>query len=110
MRGEELLVVLTFTACVESGGGKRSLTAAQQRSAESGFTGRAAAAHASGIKGNIPGTPKELAAINACLKAKASDKPTPRAGQPIAAQAPVATDKTCRNTMVGGDSYACVPI
>ena len=120
MRGLALLMMVALAACVDSGAAQHpSMTVVEQCSAESGFTARAAAEHAKGVQGDIPGTPKELATINACVKAKAS-------GQVSAAPKPVATPaakpaasaampapaghRVCRNTMVGGDSYACMPI
>ena len=116
MRGLALLMVVALAACVDSGTASQpSMTVVEQCSAESGFTARAAAEHAKGVQGDIPGTPKELAAINACVKAKASGQvsavPNPVAApaKPVAMPAP-AGHRMCRNTMVGGDGYACLPI
>ncbi|WP_054007046.1 hypothetical protein [Cypionkella psychrotolerans] len=134
MRGVALLL-LALTACVDSGAASQpSVTVVEQCSAESGFTARAAAAHASGVQGDIPGTPKELAAINACVKAKASMAPsmagrrtvvetqgssgtmtvetyTSGASAPKPAAPPARpVRQACRNTFTGGDGYACLPI
>ena len=116
MRGLALLMVVALAACVDSGTASQpSMTVVEQCSAESGFTARAAAEHAKGVQGDIPGTPKELAAINACVKAKASEQvsamPNPVAvpGKPAAMPAPRG-HRACRNAMVGGDGYACMPI
>ncbi|MES2432683.1 MAG: hypothetical protein V4586_02530 [Pseudomonadota bacterium] len=135
MRGAALLIMLVLAACVDSGAASQpSVTVVEQCSAESGFTARAAALHASGVQGDIPGTPKELAAINACVKAKASAAPTGggrkvvvetqgssgpmtvktyttgvSVPKPAAPAAPIG-HRACRNTMVGGDGYACLPI
>lgn len=138
MRVVALLAVLALAACVPVGSVDPVVAKdVEQCSAESGFTARAAAAHASGVQGDIPGTPKEMAAINACLKARAPEMrsvggipqtmqtqvrggtvtktytygtpPATAAGKPAAS--PVATaHRACRNTMVGGDGYACLPI
>lgn len=117
MRGVALLLLPIMAACVDSGGvSQPSVTLVEQCSAESGFTARAAAARASGVLGDIPGTPKELAAINACVKAKslgqggsggAANARVPV--KPAATPVPTA-QRACRNTMVGGDGYACMPI
>ena len=138
MRAAALLVVLALTACVPVGSVDPVVAKdVEQCSAESGFTARAAAAHASGVQGDIPGTPKEMAAINACLKARAPEmrsvggipqsmktqvrggtvSKTYTYGTPpaTASSKPAAVTITqgrraCRNTMVGGDGYACMPI
>ncbi len=135
MRGVALLMLLALAGCVDSGAASQpSLTVVEQCSAESGFTARAAAAHSSGVQGDIPGTPKELAAINACLNAKASAAASAggkrvvvetqgssgtmsvetytsgvSVAKPATAPAP-AGRKACRNTFSGGDGYACRPI
>ncbi|OYU39598.1 MAG: hypothetical protein CFE33_09500 [Pseudorhodobacter sp. PARRP1] len=115
MRGLALLMVVGLAGCVDSGASSQpSVTVVEQCSAESGFTARAAAEHAKGVQGDIPGTPKELAAINACVKAKASGQisaaPMQAApAKPAAIPAPVG-HRACRNVMVGGDGYACMPI
>ena len=135
MRGAALLIVLALAGCVDSGGAsQQSVTLLEQCSAESGFTARAAALHASGVQGDIPGTPKELAAINACVKAKASAAASARGKRMVLetqgssgnmtvetyssgvsaakpAVPPAARGrKACRNTFSGGDGYACLPI
>lgn len=138
MRAVALLAVFALTACVPVGSDDPVVTKdVEQCSAESGFTARAAAAHASGALGDIPGTPKEMAAINACLKARAPEMrsvggipqtmetqvrggtvtktytygtpPATAAGKPAATTTPTG-NRACRNTMVGGDGYACLPI
>ncbi len=135
MRSVALLMVLAMAACVSGGASQPSVTVVEQCMAESGFTARAAAAPASGGQAVVSATPKELAAINACEKAKATAAPSAggrrvvvetesngtmtvetytRATPPVAAKAAASTARTgrraCRNTMVGGDGYACVPI
>lgn len=139
MRAAALLVVLALAACVPVGSVDPVVAKdVEQCSAESGFTARAAAAHASGVQGDIPGTPKEMAAINACLKARAPETrsvggipqtmqtqvqggtvtkaytygtppPATAAGKPAALAIPTGP-RACRNTFTGGDGYACLPI
>ncbi|WP_426034435.1 hypothetical protein [Cypionkella sp. TWP1-2-1b2] len=135
MRGAALLIMLALAGCVDTGAASQpSVTVVEQCSAESGFTARAAALHASGVQGDIPGTPKELAAINACVKAKASaasgvggrrvvvetqgssgpmsvETYTSGVSVPKSAAPPAPTGhRACRNTFTGGDGYACLPI
>ncbi len=138
MRAVALLAVFALTACLPVGSVDPIIAKdVQQCNAESGFTARAAAAHASGVQGDIPATPKEMAAINACLKARAPEMrsvrgipqtmetqvrggtgtktytygapPATAAGKPAASTIPTG-HRACRNTMVGGDGYACMPI
>lgn len=136
MRGLALIALLGLAACVSGGRDVGpSASDVEACSAESGFTARAQAAHAAGAMGEIPGTAQELAAINACLKAKAPASrpaasipqpvkakvtapatathgaPPPKAARPVASTArPTgASRRACHLEMVGGSGYACMP-
>jgi ABC-type Fe3+-hydroxamate transport system substrate-binding protein len=133
MRFLALIAALALAACVSNGPVGPSASDVEACSAQSGFSARAKAEHASGVQGDIPGTPEELAAINACLKAKEPvlrdiggipqtietkvTGPTTKtethsmapaakaAAKPRASTAP----RGCTYAMVGGTSYVCKP-